>query len=329
MPTRHDVDDEPTTTSPRGVLGVLAGGFFMGSAELVPGVSGGTIALVFGIYDRLIEALSQGAGALGHLVRGQVDDGWRRLRHGVDWPFVVALLGGMGMAILALSSVLEHLLETQAVLMSALFAGLVAGSVVLARRELHAPLGGADRVLAVAVAALLFMGLGLTPGRITDPTLVAFYVAAAIAICAMVLPGVSGSFILLLLGMYDAVIGAVTSRDLVVLAVFAAGMVTGLGLFSTGLRRLLDRRHDRTLAVLLGLMAGSLRVLWPWPSGPEGVGDARLGAPVPGEVPAALGAAVVGIVVVVAISWIGRSTVGNDGGPRSGGSGDGPTRVAP
>jgi putative membrane protein len=295
----------------RDLGGVVAGGVFMGAAEIVPGVSGGTIALVFGIYDRLITVLSDGAAALGHLVRGDVAGGLERLRK-VEWPFVVSLLAGMGTAIAVLSSILHGLLETQAVALSALFMGLVAGSVVLGRRELHAPLSRGELGVAAGVAIVTFVGLGLTPGRVSDPALPLFFVAAAVAICAMVLPGISGSFILLLVGMYEPVLAAASDRDLLPLLVFAAGAALGLGLFSSFLHRTLERAHDRTLAVLLGLMAGSLRVLWPWPSGAEGEGDARLGAPVAGEVGQAVLMALVGVAVVVGIAWVGDRTVGDD-----------------
>lgn len=304
----------PATTArdrTRDLAGVLVGGAFMGAAEVVPGVSGGTIALVFGIYDRLIGALSEGAATIGMVLRGRATEAWARART-IPWAFLVALVVGMGTAIVALSGVLEHLLETRAMAMSALFAGLVAGSVVLARRELRHPLAGRPLVVAVVVAVVTFAALGVTPGRIADPALPLYFGAAAVAICAMVLPGISGSFILLLLGMYAPVLAAVNDRDLVVLATFAAGAATGLALFSSWLHTTLRRHHDATLAVLLGLMAGSLRVLWPWPAGPEGVGDARLGMPVGDEVALAVGAFVVGVAAVVAIARVGDATVVDD-----------------
>lgn len=292
-------------------VGTLAGGFFMGSAEIVPGVSGGTIALVFGIYDALITTLSTGATAVGRLLRGDVAGCGAALRR-IDWRFLVALVAGMGTAILLLSRVLERLLTDQPVIMSALFAGLVAGSVVLATRELHAPPTGGHLAVMALVGVVTFVALGITPGRIADPTLPVYFAVAAVAICAMILPGISGSFILLLLGMYEHVLSAVADRDWAVLVVFAAGAATGLALFSSWLHALLRRYHDLTLSVLIGLMAGSMRVLWPWPSGAEGVGDARLGAPNGDQVVGAVLAAIVGVVVVVGIARLGDLTVGDD-----------------
>ena len=283
----------------------------MGAAEIVPGVSGGTIALVFGIYDRFITTLSTGAAAMGLLVRADVRGALARLRE-VDWGFVVALAAGMGAAILTLSGILEQVLETQPVVMSALFFGLVLGSVVLARRELKAPLTPPRMVVLGVVAVVTFVLLGQTPGEVADPGLAQYFGAAAIAICAMILPGISGSFILLLMGMYAPVISALNARDLVVLATFATGAVAGLALFSSLLHRVLARHHDLTLAALIGLMVGSLRVLWPWPAGVEGVGDARLGAPVASDLGVTLLAALVGVVVVTFIAWVGDRTVEGD-----------------
>jgi putative membrane protein len=154
----------------------------------------------------------------------------------------------------------------------------------------------------VAVAA--FFVLGLRSGVVADPPLWAFFGAGIIAAVAMILPGISGSFILLLLGLYDAVIGAVSDRDLVVVAVVGAGAVLGLALFSTLLHWLLANHHDLVLAALIGLMAGSLRVLWPWPAGEDGVGDTTLGAP-DGQVLAVVGLAVVGFLVVLVVARLG------------------------
>lgn len=312
MTPQHDAP-VPARSRVRDLVGVVFGGAFMGAAEIVPGVSGGTIALVFGIYDEFIAALSAGSAAIGVALRGDLRGGVRRLRD-LDWGFLVALGVGMGSAILALTRGLEHLLAAQPVVMSALFFGLVAGSVWLARRELRHPLDRSGMVALVVMALVTFVVLGVTSGRVAEPSLLAFFGAAAIAICAMVLPGISGSFLLLLLGMYPFVISAVNDRDLVVVVVFGLGAVVGLALFSSLLHLVLERRHDLTLAVLIGLMVGSLRVLWPWPTGVEGVGDARLGAPVVAEVPAAVLAGLAGIVIVIVIARIGDATVGSDQG---------------
>lgn len=249
-------------------------GFAMGTADLIPGVSGGTVALVLGIYRRLILAIRTGAGALGRLARLDMSGFVDRLRE-VDWRFLLPLLAGIGTAVLALSHLIENLLETQPIRMAGLFFGLVLGSIVVAwrlieRRDLlHlALLGG--------VAVAVFWLLGLSAGTVPDPGLVAFFAAGAIAICAMILPGISGSFLLLMMGMYAPVLSAVNDRELAVVGVFLLGAILGLGGFSTLLHMLLDRYHDTVMVVLVGLMAGSLRVLWPWP---EGTGGTDLALP--------------------------------------------------
>ncbi|MGI9622335.1 MAG: DUF368 domain-containing protein, partial [Acidimicrobiales bacterium] len=123
------------------------------------------------------------------------------------------------------------------------------------------------------VAVVSFVMLGFQSGVVSDPTLLQFFVAGAIAICAMILPGISGSFLLLTLGMYAAVLHAVNEREIAEVAIFMLGAVVGLALFSTLLSYLLDRYHDLVLAALIGLMIGSVRVLWPWPNGVGTISD--------------------------------------------------------
>lgn len=281
-----------------------ASGFLMGSADLVPGVSGGTIALVLGIYERLVADIRQGSRAASLLVRGSGRDALRALGY-VEWSFLAPLLAGVLTAVIVLASFLEHLLETQPVLLSAAFAGLIVGSVVVSVTELRER---SLRILLVAVvsAAVTFVALGLRSGRFDDPTLLIVLAGGALAICAMILPGISGSFILLMIGLYEYVLGAVSDRDLVVIATFGVGTVIGLGTFSTFLNWLLTRYRELVLAVLIGLMAGSLRVLWPWPAEPDGVGTTTLGAPPAGDLLPAIGLAVAGAVAVVIVAGVAR-----------------------
>lgn len=266
-------DRLPATAYPR----ILATGFAMGSADIVPGVSGGTIALVLGIYDRLVGSIRQGTRGLSALLRGRPREAWRALL-AVDWGFLVVLLVGIGTAVVVLAGVLERLLEEQPVLLSAGFLGLVAGSVVVSSVEVRQP---SPRVWAIGVvsAVATFLLLGLRVGSLQDPAALVLVAGGALAICAMILPGVSGSFLLLLVGLYDPVLSAVDDGDLVTVALVGTGAVVGLALFSTLLHWLLDHHRNTVMAALLGLMVGSLRVLWPWPAGAEGVGDTRLGAP--------------------------------------------------
>lgn len=249
-------------------------GFVMGSADIVPGVSGGTVALVFGIYRRLVEAIRLGSSALGHFIKLDVAGGVERLKQ-VEWIFLISLLAGIGTAVLALSHLIETLLEDNPVEMAGLFMGLVAGSVVIAWGLLQQR--DARRALYMAGSAIaFFLVLGLTSGtseeavsQLSSPPLWAFFGAGAIAICAMILPGISGSFLLVTMGMYGAVLGAVNERDLLSVGVFLLGCIIGLAVFSQLLHWALDQHYDTVMALLIGLMLGSLRVLWPWPGGVE------------------------------------------------------------
>ncbi|CAN5877306.1 DUF368 domain-containing protein [soil metagenome] len=282
-------------------LAQVARGFAMGAADIVPGVSGGTVALVVGIYDRLIENVSTGAGALRSLVTGDVAGFTRHLRS-VEWVWLLSLLAGIFVAVAALSSVLERLLSENPVEMGGLFFGLVVASAIVAFRLL-ARVDATAVALMVGSALALFLLLGLRTDteaigeEVATVPAWAFFLAGAVAICAMILPGISGSFILVMLGMYLEVLGAVNEREIVLLGVFLVGAVLGLAVFSTLLNWLLERYRDWVLAAMIGLMAGSLRVLWPWPGG---VNSTTLALPAgPLLVPVLL--AIVGFVVVLGI----------------------------
>lgn len=249
-------------------------GVFMGSADVVPGVSGGTIAVLLGIYERLIAAISLAAKACGNLLRLDLRSAAARLR-AVEWGLVLPLVIGIAVAIFTLARVITRLLDDYPEAMAGVFTGLVASSAWVAWRMIRSP----DATAAVTTALVgiaAFLLLGISGGAVTDPSALVIFGAGAIAICAMILPGVSGSFLLLMLGMYDVVITAVDERDVFVLGVFALGAVVGLALFSQVLDWALSRHHDIVLAAMVGLMIGSLRVLWPWPGGVE---DTGLGAP--------------------------------------------------
>lgn len=249
-------------------------GFLMGSADVVPGVSGGTIAVLVGIYERLVHAISMASKALGNLLRFRFREAGQRLRE-IDWGLILPLIVGIGVAIFALAGVISTLLEDYPEAMAGLFAGLVAASVWVAWRMIRSP-NATTVVVAIVVAVITFFVLGLKGGAITDPSWLVLFGAGAIAICAMILPGISGSFLLLMLGMYDFVISAVDERDFPVLGVFALGCIVGLALFSQLLDWSLTNHHDVVVAAMVGLMIGSFRVLWPWPGG---VDSTELGTP--------------------------------------------------
>ena len=244
-------------------------GLLMGAADLVPGVSGGTIALILGIYERLVASIREGSLALGSLPRADIE-GFKNHLSRVEWAFLLSLLGGILVAVALLSSFLEKLLEERATMLAAAFFGLVLGSVGMAWGLLKAR-ARMHYVVALAVGAVFFLLLGLgESAAATDPGLLAFFGAGVLAICAMILPGISGSLILVLIGMYASVLGAVNDRDIAGIGVFVVGLVLGLALFSQILHWALESHHDVVLAGLIGLMLGSLRILWPWPDGVAG-----------------------------------------------------------
>ncbi len=275
-------------------------GMAMGSADIVPGVSGGTVALVLAIYHRLVTAIRNGSSALGRFLTLDVRGGWARLRE-VDWVLLVPLGLGLITAVLLLAGTIEHQLETHPVQMSGLFLGLVAGSTVVAtglltRRDTR------EILLIVGSGAVFFVALGATQGASEEVAgatapLWQFFAVGAVAICAMILPGVSGSFLLVALGMYGPVLNAVNERDLQALGVFALGCVVGLALFSQFLHWALTEHYDVVMAVLIGLMLGSLRVLWPWPDGADSV---EIGVP-DEAVAITMGLAIFGLVLVLIV----------------------------
>ena len=284
-----------------GSLRTLLTGVAMGMADLVPGFSGGTVALVAGIYPRLIANIRASAHVVSLALRLRLralPDALRAL----DWSFLIVLLAGLIAAAFTLASMLERLLVTEPVVMSAVFLGLVLGAATVARHQLVGPITVRLAALGLISAVVTAVLLGARPDALDDPSRLLLGVTVAIAVCAMILPGVSGSFLLLALGTYEPVIAAVAARDTATLLVVLVGAVTGLLAFSTLLNWLLRRAHDVVLAVVIGLMVGSARVLWPWPS-VSGVGDPALGAPAE-QVGAALLAMSVAFVAVVAVDLV-------------------------
>ena len=278
----------------------------MGAADIVPGVSGGTVALVLGIYERLIRNVHTGAQSLKALLTGDLEGFGTTIRQ-VEWIWLLSLLAGILTAVFVLSSVLERLLDEQPVRMAALFFGLVAGSLTVAWRMIRS-VGPQQIATIVAVAVALFLLLGLRSDtevaegtvEIVTKSWWIFFLAGALAICAMILPGISGSFILVMIGMYTEVLGAVNDRDLVVLAAFAVGCVVGLALFSTVLTWALEHHHDLVMAAMVGLMLGSLRVLWPWPLGTKTT-DLNLPA---GDVAIPILLAIAGCALVIGVELV-------------------------
>lgn len=249
------------------VVDLIRGGL-IGVAEVIPGVSGGTIALIVGIYRTVIDAIADAVLAGRQLIGaapGGPSGAMRTLR-GLPWRLLIPVAIGMGAMVVIGAAVVEPLLEEYPVQMLALFFGLVLAGIFVPAHMVHRGVGWRPSyVVAAAVAAVvLFFVTGLPPGNIENPNPIVVMLAAAVAICALVLPGVSGSFLLLSIGLYEPTLQAVNDRDLVYLGAFAIGAIIGLGSFVTLLKWLLEHRAGITLAILTGLMIGSLRALWPW-----------------------------------------------------------------
>lgn len=234
-------------------------GMAMGAADVVPGVSGGTIAFITGIYEELLGSLRSITPLTLALV-------WRR-GPGIFWRavngnFLLALLSGIAFSLFSLARLISYCLENYPVLVWAFFFGLIIASVVYILRQLE---GWSWReAAALSLGTIFALAISVAkPAELPDDWWMVF-LSGSIAICAMILPGISGSFILLLMGMYPVFLNALKTVDLLLLGCFFAGCACGLLLFSHLLYWLLRRYHNVTLALLTGFLVGSLNVIWPW-----------------------------------------------------------------
>jgi putative membrane protein len=240
-------------------LGLTIKGFCMGCADVVPGVSGGTMAFILGIYEELIKAIrSFDLNFLKLILSLKIKDA---MNH-ASWQFLMAVGLGILMAIFSLARILSWLLQNRPILIWSFFFGLILASVYTVSRHLNRwnPSITAWMLLGATGAYLL---VGMVPGSTPDAPWFLF-ISGTVAICAMILPGISGSFILVLMGKYHYVLEAVNNRDLFTLMLVAAGACLGLIIFSRFLNWILKKHHDMTIAILTGLMLGSLRKVWPW-----------------------------------------------------------------
>ena len=295
------------THSARELVGLAVRGLAIGAADLVPGVSGGTVALVTGIYVRLVASVAEGASGVGRLMRGNLSGAIRAFRR-IDWRFLTPLLAGAAVSVAALARVVESLLQDHPVRTAAVFFGLIAGAIVVAWWLIPTP-GMVHAAVAGILGTAAFALFGLRGAAVIDPDWYVFTAAGALAICAFILPGVSGSFLLLAIGMYQHVLGALTDLRAATLVSFALGAAAGLAVFSRLLEWLLGRYHDLVVAAMIGLMIGSFRILWPWPSGlggEDGIGATTLGAPGPDIVAPVALAAVSTLLVVGIAAWAKR-----------------------
>ena len=234
-------------------------GLAMGAADVVPGVSGGTIAFVSGIYSELVNTIkSINLQALKILRHQGVLAAWEY----INGTFITVLLGGILTSLFSLARVMHYLLDAYPLPLGAFFTGLIVGSVIYLLR-LHPLSGGLGKICFVIGSAIAF-GISTAPLMVLEGNLTTMFFAGSIALCAMILPGISGSFILVLLGLYPVFIGAIANFQIDILVVFASGGIIGLMLFSRLLSWLLAYFQDRVIAVMCGFLVGSLNVIWPW-----------------------------------------------------------------
>lgn len=244
----------------RDYLTITFKGMAMGAADVVPGVSGGTIAFITGIYQELITTIS---GVNFSLIRVWKADGFKAAWHKLNGPFIVALLAGILISIFSVMRIANYLLEEHPIHIWAFFFGLIVASVWFVAKQI--PKWDLKVVIGLlAGAGLAYYIVSLPPlgGGVASNWFL--FMAGAIAICAMILPGISGAFILVLLGAYKPVTEAAHDFDIKTLAIVAVGAVAGLLSFSRILKWLFDHHSTITLAVLTGFIAGSLNKIWPW-----------------------------------------------------------------
>jgi len=306
---------------PKQYLGLYFRGLCMGGADVVPGVSGGTMAFILGIYEELVDSIRAMARPpfLRAILGLRIGDAARA----ANLPFLLAVGAGIATAILSLARLLLYLLDHYPVLVWSFFFGLVLASVVVVTDRIGRWTPGL--LLGAGVGGVgAYWFVGLVPTQTPD-TWWFLFLSGALAICAMILPGISGAFVLVLLGKYQYVLNALLQRDVVTLAFFLSGIVVGIVSFAQLLGWLFRRYHDPTVAVLSGLMLGSLRKVWPWKHDLATIVD-RHGKTIPtaqenvlpqwsvagafnAEIAAALVAALVGFGLVVVLErWARRSS---------------------
>ena len=238
---------------------LLLKGMGMGAADVVPGVSGGTIAFIVGIYEEQIDSIKSINGtSLKLLFTGKIAAFWKV----INANFLLALVSGIGISIFSLAKIITWLLVTHPILVWAFFFGLVLASTWFVSKDIKQ--WNWKSVLCFIIGAVIAYYITVATPAETPTNLFFIFLCGAIAICAMILPGISGSFILVLLGKYFYIMEAVKTFNIPVMLVFICGAALGITSFSRVLSFALRRFHDTTIAVLAGFMLGSLNKVWPW-----------------------------------------------------------------
>ena len=235
-------------------------GIAMGAADVVPGVSGGTIAFISGIYEELLTSIS---AINWQTIKTLKSDGIKGVWKAINGNFLLALLSGIFISIISLAKLISWLLEHKPVMVWSFFFGLVLASILYVGKQITkwSPLV----IIALIIGVVLAFYITTLQPLITQNSSPLFmFLAGALAICAMILPGISGAFILVLLGAYKPVLDAVHNKDIKLLGIVAAGAIVGLLTFSNILKWLFTHYKNSTLAVLTGFILGSLNKIWPW-----------------------------------------------------------------
>lgn len=234
-------------------------GLAMGAADVVPGVSGGTIAFVSGIYIELIDTIkSVNIQALRVLKSQGLAAAWRH----INGNFLVVLLSGILTSLFSLAVVMQFLLAEHPLPLWSFFVGLIVGSVIYLLRQYR--FAHWREYLLFVTGIAIAWGISVAPSVQLEGTLATMFFAGSIALCAMILPGISGSFILMLLGLYPVFIGAIAELQLDILMVFGLGGIVGLAVFSRVLSWLLAHYEVPVIAMMCGFLVGSLNIIWPW-----------------------------------------------------------------
>ena len=234
-------------------------GMGMGAADVVPGVSGGTIAFIAGIYEELVNSIkSINLNALKLFFSGKFAAFWKA----INGNFLLAVVLGIGISIFSLAKGLEYLLHHYPILVWSFFFGLILASAIYVGGSIKKWKAGTI-IAGIAGVVVAYFITAISPAE-ANITWFFIFISGSIAICAMILPGISGSFILVLLGMYEFILGAVSDLNIPVLLVFIAGALIGIIAFSNLLSWLLKNYHNLTIATLTGFMIGSLNKVWPW-----------------------------------------------------------------
>lgn len=294
-------------------LTVFLKGLAMGAADVVPGVSGGTIAFISGIYDELLSSINS-INITG--IKKLFSQGPRAFWSHINGNFLASLGLGIAISIISFARIIGWALETHPLPLWSFFFGLVAASIFTVGRDFKK---GATSLIMLVLGALFAYQLTVMPAFTDSEGLLFFFFSAIIAICAMILPGISGSYILLLLGAYAPIIAALNRRDLLIIIVFCSGCAIGLLAFSHFLKWLLTRHKNNTIAVLTGFLIGSLNKIWPWKeiveskiiNGKEKIILEKSIGPVMDEVGLALIFAFVGIAILLGLEyWAARQKKG-------------------